>query len=48
MTRIQSGWPLFRRSFCDHVIRGEADYLRIANYICTNPQKWAIDRFYRP
>ena len=37
----------FDFSFYDHVIRNEADYLRIATYIQTNPQKWATDRFYR-
>ena len=42
-----AGRPLFQRSFYDHVIRNEADYLRIATYIQTNPQKWATDRFYR-
>ena len=43
-----AGRPLFQRSFYDHVIRNEADFLRITNYIRTNPQKWATDRFYRP
>ena len=43
-----AGRQLFQRSFYDHVIRNEADFLRITNYIRTNPQKWATDRFYQP
>ena len=30
----------------DHVIRGEADYLKIRNYIETNPVRWQDDCFY--
>ena len=30
----------------DHVIRGEADYLRIRAYIETNPVRWQDDCFY--
>jgi REP element-mobilizing transposase RayT len=30
----------------DHIIRGEGDYLKIWNYIDTNPQKWREDCFY--
>ena len=30
----------------DHIIRGEQDYLKIWNYIDTNPQKWSEDCFY--
>jgi hypothetical protein len=40
------GFSVFQRSFYDHVIRDEADYLKIWNYIQTNPAKWAEDRFY--
>ncbi len=40
------GKPIFQRSFHDHVIRGEQDYLKIWNYIDTNPQKWSEDCFY--
>ena len=31
--------------YWDHIIRGENDYIRIANYIKNNPQKWAEDKF---
>ena len=38
--------PLWQRSFHDHIIRSEADYLKIWNYIDTNSQKWNEDCFY--
>ena len=37
---------VWQRSFHDHIIRGEKDYLKIWNYIDTNPQKWEDDCFY--
>ena len=37
---------LFQTSFHDHVIRGEADYQEIAQYIVNNPAKWAEDKYY--
>ena len=37
---------VWQRSFYDHVVRDEADYLRIMEYIENNPAKWAEDRFY--
>ena len=40
------GYNIFQRSFHDHIIRGEKDYLKIWNYIDTNPQKWKEDCFY--
>ena len=40
------GKNIFQRSFHDHIIRGEKDYLKIWNYIDTNPQKWDEDCFY--
>ena len=30
---------IWQTSFHDHIIRGEEDYLKIWNYIDTNPQK---------
>ena len=38
---------LFQRSYHDHVIRGEADYLKIWEYIENNPAKWEEDCFYK-
>ncbi len=40
------GKNIFQRSFHDHIIRGEKDYLKIWNYIDTNPAKWEEDCFY--
>ncbi len=40
------GEPIFQRSFYDHVIRDEKDYLRIAEYIENNPAKWAEDKYF--
>ena len=37
---------LWQRSFHDHIIRGEDDYLKIWNYIDTNAAKWQDDCFY--
>jgi len=37
---------LWQRSFYDHIIRNEEDYLRIWQYIDKNPAKWAEDEYY--
>ena len=37
---------LWQRSFHDHIIRNEKDYLKIWNYIDINPQKLNDDCFY--
>ena len=37
---------VWQRSFHDHIIRGEKDYLRIWEYVDTNPAKWKQDCFY--
>ncbi len=38
---------LWQRSFYEHVIRGQQDYLEIWEYIENNPLKWELDKFYR-
>ncbi|MBQ6847507.1 MAG: transposase [Clostridia bacterium] len=40
------GYNIFQRSFYDHIIRGEKDYLKIWNYIDKNHLKWKEDCFY--
>ena len=40
------GYSIWQKSFHDHIIRGEADYLRIWEYIDTNPAKWREDCYY--
>ena len=42
----KAGCNIFQRSYHDHIIRDEADYLIIWNYIDTNPAKWQEDCFY--
>jgi len=44
----QFGWSpfegkLWQRNYYEHIIRGQADYERIANYIAANPAKWDED-----
>ena len=42
----QIGIKIWQRSFHDHIIRDENDYLKIWQYIDTNPLKWQEDCFY--
>ena len=38
------GW---QSRFHDHIIRDDASFYRIRNYILTNPENWEKDKFYR-
>lgn len=40
------GYPIWQKSYHDHIIRNEADYRRIWHYIDTNPARWLEDCFY--
>ena len=40
------GYPIWQKSFYDHIIRGEQDYREIWQYIENNPIKWEQDRFF--
>ena len=40
------GTPIFQRSYYDHIVRGEKDYLKIWEYIENNPARWKEDCFY--
>ena len=42
----EAGENIFQRSYHEHVIRNEADYRRIWDYIDTNPAKWTEDCYY--
>jgi REP element-mobilizing transposase RayT len=44
--RCSPGIPVWQRSYFEHVIRDDADYGRIAEYIDTNPKRWNEDTFY--
>jgi len=37
---------IFQRSYYDHIIRNEAEYNKIWEYIDTNPLKWELDKYY--
>ena len=39
---------LWQRSFYDHVIRNETDYMKIWQYIEQNPLRWSEDIFFEP
>ncbi|PWD98240.1 hypothetical protein DDZ16_16530 [Marinilabilia rubra] len=39
------GW---QSRFHDHVIRDDASFYRIRNYILTNPENWGNDKFFNP
>jgi len=41
-----AGFPVWQKSFHDHVIRNDADYRMIWNYIETNPVRWTLDKYY--
>lgn len=40
------GKTIWQRGYHDRIIRTEADYLRIWDYIDTNPAKWREDRYF--
>ena len=42
----QIGFSLWQRSFHDHIIRTEQDYICISDYIDNNPSNWNTDCFY--
>ena len=42
----QAGFPLWQNGFHDHVIRGDADYKEIWNYIQNNPATWENDKLF--
>ena len=42
----QAGLNIWQDSYYDHIIRDEADYLRIWKYMDENPAKWTEDEYY--
>ena len=44
----QIGQPIWQKSFYDEITRNDAHYLRIWNYIDTNPFRWTNDEYYLP
>ena len=41
------GQSIWQKLYHDHAVRGEADYLKIWEYIDNNPVKWEEDCFYK-
>lgn len=37
------GVPLWQRNYYEHVIRDDADFTRIRDYIAANPYRWNED-----
>ena len=46
MVSKECGKTIFQRSYYDHIIRDEKDYMEKLNYILSNPLKWADDEYY--
>ena len=40
------GYSLWQRSYYDHIIRNEQDYIEKAQYILNNPARWCEDQYY--
>lgn len=45
-TRNTPGTTIWQRNYYEHIIRNEASYLKIAEYIQTNPLKWQEDIYH--
>ncbi|MBQ7566748.1 MAG: transposase, partial [Oscillospiraceae bacterium] len=41
----KAGFPIWQTRFFDHIIRDERDYLIRAEYIESNPARWAEDEY---
>lgn len=41
-----SNHVIWQRNYYEHIIRNEEAYLKIAEYIETNPQRWQEDTYY--
>ena len=40
------GYSIWQKSFYEHIIRNEKEYLRILEYIQYNPLNWIYDKYY--
>ena len=43
-----AGRPIWQKSYYDHIIRSEQDFLDTWNYITGNPSEWSDDIYYEP
>ena len=46
LTNKKTGFSLWQRGYYDHIIRCEADHLRIWQYMDENPVRWTEDEYY--
>ncbi len=44
---LACGFSVWQRGYHDHIIRNDADYRRIWQYIGNNPAKWREDCYYK-
>ena len=42
----QIGFSCWQKSYYEHIIRNEQEYLKISEYIQNNPLKWKEDKYY--
>jgi REP element-mobilizing transposase RayT len=47
-TNKKAGFNLWQRSYHDHIIRDDAEYQRIWDYIDQNPVRWTEDVYFVP
>ena len=47
MITKEIGFSIWQKSYHDHIIRDEAEYQRIWQYIDENPASWTEDRYYK-
>ena len=40
------GYSIWQRSYYDHIVRDEQEYIRLIQYIEENPAKWCDDTYY--
>ncbi len=43
---MKCGYSPWQKGYHDHIIRGDADYKAIWQYISDNPVKWIMDKYY--
>ena len=46
LLRKSTGEPVWQRNYYEHIIRNNESYLKIGEYILTNPIQWENDRYY--
>ena len=47
LTMKAAGIPLWQRNYYDHVVRSEAEAVRVVRYVAANPARWADDEYYQ-